>query len=191
MISRNSDKILRKSRRKTTDLRRFQQHSAKISKIYRNFANFRKKSAIFEFKAVQRYVYLVDLEKCFKNEYLVAKIGLDTAENEPSEKCAFGCCYNNLRPTLCTSRSVHEPQDHCASVFSSQKHARDREETRLLLDSKVEQLLFFFGRAHARHLRCRLPYRRRRQSLTSKGTCAVLQCVLRRALQFVSSLPVS
>ena len=35
-----------------------------------------------------------------KNEYLVAKIGLDTAENEPSEKCAFGCCYNNLRPTL-------------------------------------------------------------------------------------------
>ena len=49
---------------------------------------------------MQRYVYLVDLEKCLKNEYLVAKIGLDTAENEPSEKCAFGCCYNNLRPTL-------------------------------------------------------------------------------------------
>ena len=41
---------------------------------------------------MQRYVYLVDLEKCQKNEYLVAKIGLDTAENEPSEKCAFGCC---------------------------------------------------------------------------------------------------
>ena len=100
MISRNSGKIPRKSRRKITDLRRFQQHFAKISKNYQKFAKFRKKSAIFEFKAVQRYVYLVDLEKCFKNEYLVAKFGLDTAENEPPEKCAFGCCYNNLRPTL-------------------------------------------------------------------------------------------
>ena len=92
MISRNSDQIPQKSRRKITNLRRFQQHFAKISKNYRNFANFRKKSANFEFKAVQRYVYLVDLEKCLKNEYLVAKIGLDTAENEPSEKCGFGCC---------------------------------------------------------------------------------------------------
>ena len=100
MISRNSDQIPQKSRRKITNLRRFQQHFAKISKNYRNFANFRKKPANFEFKAVQRYVYLVDLEKCLKNEYLVAKIGLDTAENEPSEKCGFGCCYNNLRPTL-------------------------------------------------------------------------------------------
>ena len=54
----------------------------------------------FEFGAVRRIAYLVDLEKCFKNEYLVAKSGLDTAENEPSEKCGFGCCYNNLRPTL-------------------------------------------------------------------------------------------
>ena len=100
MISRNSDQIPQKSRRKITNLRRFQQHFAKISKNYRNFANFRKKSANFEFKAVQRYVYLVDLEECQKNEYLVAKFGLDTAENEPSEKCAFGCCYMNLRPTL-------------------------------------------------------------------------------------------
>ena len=66
VISRNSDKIPRKSRRKITDFRRFQQHFAKISKKYRNFANFRKKSAFFEFKPVQRYVYLVDLEKCFK-----------------------------------------------------------------------------------------------------------------------------
>ena len=51
----------------------------KSKKNYWNFANFRKKSANFEFGAVQRYVYLVDLEKCYKNEYLVAKIGLDTA----------------------------------------------------------------------------------------------------------------
>ena len=64
VISRNSDQIPQKSRRKITNLTRFQQHFAKISKNYRNFANFRKKSAFFEFKAVQRYVYLVDLEKC-------------------------------------------------------------------------------------------------------------------------------
>ena len=85
MISRNSDKIPRNFRRKITDFKRFQQHFAKISKNYRNFANFRKKSANFEFGAVQRYVYLVDLEKCLKNEYLVAKIGFDTEENEPSK----------------------------------------------------------------------------------------------------------
>ena len=34
---------------------------------------------------VQRVLNLVDLEKCFKNEYLVAKIGFDTEENEPSK----------------------------------------------------------------------------------------------------------
>ena len=123
MISRNSDQIPQKSRRKITNLRRFQQHFAKISKNYRNFANFRKKSANFEFKAVQRYVYLVDLEKCLKNEYLVAKIGLDTAENEPSEKCAFGCCYNNLRPTLYQSDQMHYSSivlqsSRAASVFT-------------------------------------------------------------------------
>ena len=66
-----------------------------FDKVSRNFANFRrKKSAIFEFKAVQRYVYLVDLEKCFKNEYLVAKIGLDTAENEPSKVCRYQHTYH-------------------------------------------------------------------------------------------------
>ena len=101
VISSNYDKIPRKSRRKITDFGRFQQHFAKISKkITEILQIFEKKSANFEFGAVQRYVYLVDLEKCLKFEYLVAKIGLDTAENEPSEKCGFGCCYNNLRPTL-------------------------------------------------------------------------------------------
>ena len=41
----------------------------------------------FDFAAVQRCVYFVDLEKCCKtqNEYLVAKIGFDTDENEPSK----------------------------------------------------------------------------------------------------------
>ena len=43
VISRNSDKIPRKSRRKLTDLRRFQQHLAKISKNYQHFANVGEK----------------------------------------------------------------------------------------------------------------------------------------------------
>ena len=38
----------------------------------------------FEFGAVRRCANLVDLENALKNEYLVAKIGLDTDENEPS-----------------------------------------------------------------------------------------------------------
>ena len=42
----------------------------------------------FEIWAVQKYVRrinvnLVDLVKSFSNEYLLAKIGVDTAENEP------------------------------------------------------------------------------------------------------------
>ena len=128
MISRNSDQIPQKSRRKITNLRRFQQHFAKISKNYRNFANFRKKSANFEFKAVQRYVYLVDLEKCWKNEYLVAKIGLDTAENEPSEKCAFGCCV----PPPC--RNIRALVVYCLNSLMeshSQKQTRDNEKHKM------------------------------------------------------------
>ena len=39
----------------------------------------------FEFGAVRRCGNLIDLEKCLKNEYLVAKIGFDTEENEPSK----------------------------------------------------------------------------------------------------------
>ena len=38
---------------------------------------------IFEIGAVQRNANLVDLEKMQQNEYLLAKIGVDTAENEP------------------------------------------------------------------------------------------------------------
>ena len=34
---------------------------------------------------MQRNVNLVDLEKILQNEYLVVKIGFDTAENEPSK----------------------------------------------------------------------------------------------------------
>ena len=43
----------------------------------------------FEFGAVRRCVNLVDLEEftlnSLKDEYLVAKIGFDTEENEPSK----------------------------------------------------------------------------------------------------------
>ena len=40
----------------------------------------------FEFGAVRRCANLVDLEKCLKISFnLVAKIGFDTEENEPSK----------------------------------------------------------------------------------------------------------
>ena len=43
------------------------------------------------FGAVQKCVYLVDLVKSFPTSilYLLAKIGVDTAENEPSEVSIF------------------------------------------------------------------------------------------------------
>ena len=37
----------------------------------------------FDIRAVQKYENLVELEKCCKNEYLVAIVAVDTAENEP------------------------------------------------------------------------------------------------------------
>ena len=37
----------------------------------------------FQIRAVQEYVNLVDLEKCWKNEYVDVKIGVDTADIEP------------------------------------------------------------------------------------------------------------
>ena len=39
----------------------------------------------FELGAVRRCANHVDLEKCFKNKYLVAKIGFDTEGNDPSK----------------------------------------------------------------------------------------------------------
>ena len=38
---------------------------------------------IFEIGAVRRNANLVDLEKMQKNDYLIAKFGVDRAENEP------------------------------------------------------------------------------------------------------------
>ena len=53
-----------------------------LTKVQKRLTNF---CEYFEFGAVRRCVNLVDLEKCFNNEYLVAKIGFDTEENEPSK----------------------------------------------------------------------------------------------------------
>ena len=50
----------------------------KIQKSLTNFCEY------FEFGAVRRHVNLVDFEKMPKHEYLVAKIGFDTEENEPA-----------------------------------------------------------------------------------------------------------
>ena len=36
---------------------------------------------------MKNFVHLVDIEKYRKNEYLVGKIGFDTAENEPLKVC--------------------------------------------------------------------------------------------------------
>ena len=52
-----------------------------------------KKSFDFEFGAVRKNANLVNLEKTLHNKYLVAEIGVDTDENEPSEICAFGRWY--------------------------------------------------------------------------------------------------
>ena len=57
----------------------FAEIRTKIQKSLTNFCEY------FEFGAVRRYVNLVDLEKCFKNEYLVARIGFDTEETAPSK----------------------------------------------------------------------------------------------------------
>ena len=43
------------------------------------------KSANIEIGAVKRLVNLVQLEKCEKNDTLVAKFGFDTAEYDPSK----------------------------------------------------------------------------------------------------------
>ena len=46
-----------------------------------------KKSAKSEFAAVQRNVESDRSRKILKNEYSLAKFGVDTAENEPSKVC--------------------------------------------------------------------------------------------------------
>ena len=53
-----------------------------MRKNNRKFSEF---SLNFVFRAVQKNAVLVDLEKQLQNEYLVAKIGFDPAENEPDK----------------------------------------------------------------------------------------------------------
>ena len=57
----------------------FAEIRTKIRKRFTSFCEY------FDLGAVRRYVNLVDLEKCLKDKYLVAKIGFDTEENEPSK----------------------------------------------------------------------------------------------------------
>ena len=52
-----------------------------------------------EFGAVQKCAKLVELEKCLQmlpNAYLFAKIGFDTAENEPAKKICKICEIFNI-----------------------------------------------------------------------------------------------
>ena len=58
-----------------------QKSEQKCEKSLTNFCEY------FEFEAVRRCANIVDLEKklMLKHEYLVAKIGLDTEESEPSK----------------------------------------------------------------------------------------------------------
>ena len=55
--------------------------------------------------------FLVDLEKCFKNAYLDAKIGFDPAENEPPKECCVlaerGCV--DAEPPRPRRRGQHHP----------------------------------------------------------------------------------
>jgi hypothetical protein len=44
-----------------------------------------QKSVNFELWVVQKRVHCADLEKMLQNEYLLAKFGFDTAENEPQK----------------------------------------------------------------------------------------------------------
>ena len=73
--------------------------------IKKKLRNVRKQGILldFEFGAVQRNVNLVDLEKCFKNAYLDAKIGVDTAENEPEKslQLTFFCKAESSQPLAC------------------------------------------------------------------------------------------
>ena len=55
-------------------------------KFEKSLTNFYWNNSNFEIWAVQRIANLVDLEKpCKLNDYLVAIVAVDTAENEPSK----------------------------------------------------------------------------------------------------------
>ena len=55
--------------------------SKNANEICSEFGRFFRSN--FEICALQKYENLVDLEKCCKNEYLVAIVAVDTVENEP------------------------------------------------------------------------------------------------------------
>ena len=137
----NSGKNPSKSRRKITDFKRFQQNFAKNLENSLNFCKFLvKKSAIFETWAVRRNDNLVDLEKCWKNEYLVAKIGVDTAENEPSKVSGgseFHPAVSHTDPTQLRSASWFSrsrgPRACCVPKLVHNVNSESRIHTRWVL----------------------------------------------------------
>ena len=78
VISRNSDQISWKLQAKITDLLRFQQKSPKMRKFHENFAKFCENLQ----NSRNPFCESCRSRKIWKNEYLDAKIGVDTAENE-------------------------------------------------------------------------------------------------------------
>ena len=84
------------------NLAKFSKIQQKISKVLAKFATICKKSAkssaIFNEKIEIRErckgVHCVDLGESFpdSNEYLLAKFGIDTAENEPCKVCPIERC---------------------------------------------------------------------------------------------------
>ena len=110
-------------------------------KMRRNFAE------IFEFRAVQRIAKLKSCRsrKMLKNEYLDAKIGLDTEENEPSKVCRYqhtlpplghkyrsvyaGCVLQLHKPPppLGPASQTCSPPPHPSSDQQSRERARELE----------------------------------------------------------------
>ena len=82
-ISRNSAKIPWKFQRKITDLNKIHQKFAKILKIHNFLTKNSKKSANFQFGAVQKYENLVDLEKSFKMSVWLQKSALIQPRTSP------------------------------------------------------------------------------------------------------------
>ena len=79
VISRNSDQISWKLQRKINDLLRFQPKSPKMRNFHENFAKFCENLQ----NSRNPFCESCRSRKIWKNEYLVAIVAVDTAENGP------------------------------------------------------------------------------------------------------------
>ena len=84
VISRNSDQISWKLQAKITDLLRFQQKAPKMRKFHENFTKFCENLQNSRNPACES----CRARKIWKNEYLVAIVAVDTAENGPPKVLA-------------------------------------------------------------------------------------------------------